>query len=117
LIFNADVKKLINTTKLSEPYNMAAKSFDTSDLLELETKLDLALESETKESLTEFIEDQRKDEGVERPTPGIVPRFIIESTRFREICTAIDGRLNQLQNIPIEWVIEYNELVPKVVKK
>lgn len=49
------------------------------------------------------------------PPLGLTPRDIYEEKknkeRFHEVCSAISRYYNAGKKIPVEWIIEYNELV------
>ena len=47
---------------------------------------------------------------IKKPPIGITPKFINEGIRKREIIAAIMRYLEADYKIPLEWVVEYNEL-------
>ena len=51
---------------------------------------------------------------MQTPTPGLIPKWIIQHQRFHEVCQAIALRCAAGQTMPIEWVEEYNELVEEL---
>jgi len=113
--FNSDIIGIgIWAKPLDEPYERCASSLKTPDLLELETKLDNALKQETKETLSNFLITQRLDAYAEKPTTGLVPRYIENYRRFKEVLKAIKDHVDSLENVPIEWIEEYNELLLKI---
>lgn len=48
---------------------------------------------------------------MEKPTLGILPRRIWERNRLVDLIDAMERRLELKQNIPTEWIEEYNERV------
>lgn len=46
-----------------------------------------------------------------KPTLGLIPKFIRQRERFIEVCEAIHRRYEANQEISIEWIKEYNELI------
>ena len=64
------------------------------------------------------------EENTQRPPIGIEPIFVHEENRLISIRDAIVRRLNvnnemssQLYHIPLEWIIEYNELLLKSINR
>lgn len=58
----------------------------------------------------------------QRPPLGIIPQFIHEEKRIKELSSAIsrrlcDGKFVPSNEIPIEWIEEFNELVKKHNKR
>jgi hypothetical protein len=47
-----------------------------------------------------------------KPPIGIKPRFLLDENRLNEIMLAISKRLCEFE-IPIEWIIEHNEIVKR----
>ena len=47
---------------------------------------------------------------------GLIPKRIRQNERYVEVCEAITRYYNNGQHIPIEWINEYNELVPMMKK-
>ena len=47
----------------------------------------------------------------DKPPLGVIPKFIMMLTRLDDIKAAIDRYSKVNKPIPIEWIIEYNELV------
>ena len=47
---------------------------------------------------------------------GLIPKEIIRQKRFIEVRKAINRYYNAGLKIPIEWIIEYNELVENINK-
>ncbi len=46
-----------------------------------------------------------------KPPLGLKPKWINQKERFNEVCGAISRYYEAGLKIPIEWVVEYNELV------
>ena len=58
----------------------------------------------------------QKAQTVRKPPLGLKPRLICDLSRLHEIRDAIDRYLQDEQTkIPIEWVMEYNELIDRLV--
>lgn len=51
-----------------------------------------------------------------KPPLGIKPRYIHEEERIADLGEAINRRIEVKQEIPIDWVSEYNELADKRVR-
>jgi hypothetical protein len=49
-----------------------------------------------------------------KPPIGLMPRRIFMLQRLRDISEAIDRYIGANMQIPIEWVIEYNEIISEV---
>lgn len=50
------------------------------------------------------------------PPIGIKPRKIWLESRFLELSGAINRYVNAGMGVPVEWIIEYNELLKEVYK-
>jgi hypothetical protein len=48
-----------------------------------------------------------------KPPLGLKPKKIFEYQRYNEVCSAIARYYEANLKIPIDWIIEYNELVEK----
>lgn len=46
-----------------------------------------------------------------KPSLGITPRFIWNEQRITDIKEAIERRTKAFEEIPVEWINEYNELL------
>ena len=46
-----------------------------------------------------------------KPPIGLIPKWVKNNERFGEVCGAISRYYNVGLKIPIEWIVEYNELV------
>jgi len=46
-----------------------------------------------------------------KPPLGIMPRKFHDEKRMQDLANAINRRLQEPSNIPIDWIEEYNELV------
>lgn len=49
----------------------------------------------------------------EKPPLGLKPRRIHDEERVNELANAIHRYVNNVKEIPIEWIEEYNELIEK----
>lgn len=49
-------------------------------------------------------------EKLTRPPLGLVPKFVRQGERYLEICEAIARYTDTGNEIPMEWIEEYNEL-------
>lgn len=58
-----------------------------------------------------------KNEGATRPTLGLVPRFIRLEQRRDEVYSAIQRYLEAGEVIPLDWVVEFNELIEQLKKR
>ncbi|MCR3759167.1 hypothetical protein KYB31_09210 [Clostridium felsineum] len=48
---------------------------------------------------------------------GIMPRFLWEEQRLKDIKEAIEKRTAALEKIPTEWISEYNELLQNTLRR
>ena len=48
-----------------------------------------------------------------KPPLGLRPRRVADHARYIEICEAISRYYNAGEQIPVEWIEEYNELAKK----
>lgn len=48
---------------------------------------------------------------ITRPPLGLVPKWVRDEERLKEIKEAIDRYTAEFKSIPSEWVVEYNSLV------
>ncbi len=46
-----------------------------------------------------------------RPPVGLKPKFIKDSERLREIKSAMQRYIDAGCKVPLDWVVEYNELI------
>lgn len=51
---------------------------------------------------------------MEKPPLGLMPRKVAERLRFQDVCGAITRYYMANKKIPIEWIVEYNDLLDKV---
>jgi hypothetical protein len=51
-----------------------------------------------------------------KPPLGLMPIRIHQENRFDEVCAAITRYYNAGLKIPIEWIVEYNELIDIIIK-
>ncbi|EMT54729.1 hypothetical protein I532_03955 [Brevibacillus borstelensis AK1] len=51
----------------------------------------------------------------DRPPLGVMPRFLWEERRLDDLVSAMDLRLLARQEIPADWLTEYNELVRSLI--
>lgn len=47
---------------------------------------------------------------IPKPPLGLIPRFIIDEERKQEILDAVQRRLDENHQVPIDWMIELNEI-------
>lgn len=45
-----------------------------------------------------------------KPPLGLVPKWVRQKERYKEVCQAISRHYNSNIEIPTEWIEEYNEL-------
>ena len=50
---------------------------------------------------------------MEKPPIGLTPKKIHDNKRFYEVCGAIVRYYSAGLKIPVEWIMEYNELVER----
>ena len=50
-------------------------------------------------------------EGISKPPIGIMPKRFHDGQRLQDLANAINRRLCEPYEIPLEWVTEYNQLV------
>lgn len=48
------------------------------------------------------------------PPIGLIPKFIHDENRLKDVIDAIERYCNAKLQIPYEWVEEYNELLSKI---
>ena len=49
----------------------------------------------------------------EKPPLGLIPKYVREAERLKEVGSAIWRYLDACEVIPMKWIEEYNELVKK----
>lgn len=55
----------------------------------------------------------------DKPTLGVIPKYIHDHRRYLTLCQAIANRYNATQQIPLGWVGEYNKYIeehPDMIK-
>jgi hypothetical protein len=57
-----------------------------------------------------------ENENIKPPPAGLIPEYFVIQKRFNEVCNAIARYYQAGEIIPLEWVQEYNELIPKIKK-
>jgi len=50
-------------------------------------------------------------EGIRKPPLGIKPKIFHDEQRLQDLANAINGRVCEAYEIPLEWIEEYNQLV------
>lgn len=65
------------------------------------------------EAIKEYL-DKFQEPFYIKPQIGVMPRFIWEEQRLTDIKEAIERRTSTFENIPVEWINEYNELIEKI---
>ena len=53
----------------------------------------------------------KKKDQIKRPPLGLYPRFLWDEKRLYTVCSAITRYYQAAQELPIEWIEEYNELI------
>lgn len=51
-----------------------------------------------------------------KPPVGIMPRFVHDRQRLKEIKNAVNAYMETEFPMPVEWIIEYNELCQSMKK-
>lgn len=51
------------------------------------------------------------------PPLGVIPKFIHDERRAEDLVAAIERRITERLEIPLEWFEEYNNLLESQVKK
>lgn len=75
------------------------------------------MDSRMDQTKDKFINVEKEEELLKPPVRGVMPRHIWECKRVKELTQAFERKMDAEEQIPTQWVEEYNELIIRRAEK